>query len=74
MSTIPTAFPTGGALDLVAIVRTQIQASVMVNRAALEALRAKFGAATTEASVEGQTIAALEKAISMASALLPLLA
>lgn len=73
MSTVPTEFPTGGALDLAAVTRTQIQATVAVNRAALAVLRAKYGEAVAEASIEGQAIAALEKAITAAGALLPFL-
>jgi hypothetical protein len=73
MSSIPTEFPTGGALDLAAVVRTQVQATVAVNKAALAVLRAKYGEALAEASVEGQAIAALQAAIDKAGALLPLL-
>jgi len=73
MSTIPTDFPTDGALDLAAVTRTQIQATVAVNKAALAVLRAKYGEALAEASLEGQAIAALEKAVAAAGALLPFL-
>jgi len=73
MSTIPSEFPTGGALDLAAVVRSQIEASVSVNKATLAALRARYGEALAEASVEGQAIAALRQAIAAVETLLPFL-
>jgi len=71
MSTVPTQFPIGyGPLDLVAVVRTQLQASIAVNKATLVALRAKYGEALAETSIEGQTIAALSQAIAVAEMML----
>jgi hypothetical protein len=74
MSTVPTQFPIGyGPLDLVAVVRTQLQASIAVNKATLVVLRAKYGPAVAETSFEGQAIAALAQAVALAEMLLPLL-
>lgn len=73
MSGIPTEFPSGGALDLAAVVRTQLQDSIAVNKATLATLRAKYGEALAESSIQGQAIAALTQAVALAESLLPLL-
>jgi len=73
MTSVPNEFPSGSPLDLAKVTRTQVVSQIQVNKDSVLALRAKYGDAMTEASVEAQAINALEKGIGLFEMVLPLL-
>ena len=73
MTSIPTEFPSSDPQDLAAVTPTQVHEAITGQEESIAGLRAKYGPALAETSVEGRALAALEAGLPLLNSLLTML-